>query len=370
MIVKIKYALIILILISKSVFAQQTIFDNQALSDDIKNGVDYIYNYEFAKAEKIYEMLIRERPDHPSVPLFHAMMLYWEYFPLTHSSAKSREFVSSLETGIDITEKTLKINENNTEGIFFNMIARLMLMQYYADNEMTKKIFPHISPAYKMASKGFMLKEELNEFYYSTGIYNYYREEYPEAHPGFKPIALFFPKGNKKLGLQQIDYAGEHTVFLSVEAFSYLVFIYMYYENNYATALEYAKKLNKRFPDNPLYLSYCIQLLLILKQYEEADYYINELWTYAKENRYFELLYLLYRGVIEEKKNKNFNLSEELYTKSLLISKDYGAIANEQSSFAYFGLSRIYNQQGNIKKAKDLRKTALSYSTFPKVNFD
>jgi hypothetical protein len=359
-----------LLLVVGKAFAQQPVFTDNQLKENIRLGVEYTYNYEFEKSERIYKMLVRERPNHPAAPIYYAMMLNWEYFPLTTTSPKSDEFVDSLLKSITICEKMLKKNEDNKEGIFFDLVARLMLMQYYADNDISKKVISHISPAYKMIREGFAYKEEINDFYYSTGIYNYYREAYPEAYPKYKTVAFFFPKGDKKLGLEQLDLAGRQSIFLGAEAISFLSYIYMYFERDNTNALKYSNLLHLQYPDNPLYLSNLIQQLLIVRQYDEAGTYLTRLSEGARENKYFEMLYLIFTGIIEEKKNENLDASEKLYIDAISISKSYGNLANDQVSFAYYGLSRIYNQKGNVKKSKEYRKTANTLSTFREVNFD
>jgi hypothetical protein len=368
---RIFYSLCVLIaIIGGKIPAQETIFNNEQLKAQIRQGVEYTYNFDFAKAEEVYKMLARERPGHPAGPAYYSMMLYLKYFPLTEKSEKADVFVDSLLKSISFCEKILKKDETNVDGIFFDLLARLMLMEYYADNDLSKKVISQISPAYKMMRMGFLLKDQFSDFYYSTGLYNYYREEYPEAYPRFKAIAIFFPKGDKKIGLEQLEYAGENSIFLGAESMSYLYYIYMYYERKYSAALDYAKILNKKFPNNPIYVSARIQLLLLLKKYDDAGPFLIKLAESAKRNLYFEMLYYIYSGIIEEKKYKNYELSEKLYSKAIYISSDYATLTSEQLSFAYFGLSRLYAIKGDAKQSKEFRKTANSLSSFRNINFD
>ena len=61
-----------------------------------------------------------------------------------------------------------------------------------------------------------------SDFYFFTGVYNYYREAYPEAYPVYKPLALLFPKGSKTKGLEDLLIASKNSIFLKAEAFSFL----------------------------------------------------------------------------------------------------------------------------------------------------
>lgn len=362
--------IILLYLSMQTLFAQKPVFTNERLKESIRYGVVCTYNYDFDKADEIYKILVRERPDHPATTIFYAMMIYWENFPLTGTSAKSIIFVDSLLKSISNCEIMMRRDQDNKEAIFFDLVARLMLMQYYADNDLSKKVIAIVSLAYKLIRKGFLLKDEIVDFYYSTGLYNYYREAYPEFYPKYRAFALFFPKGDKKLGLQQLDYAGENSVFLSAEATSFLYYIYMNFESNYVIAMNYVNILNNHYPNNPLYLAARLQLMLLLKDYDDVQPYFNRLAGFSEKNRYFLMLNMIYKGIFEEKKNKNYEISKKFYFDAINISKDYSKVANDQLSLAYFGLSRIYNLEGNAKKSKEYRKTAISLSTFPEVNFD
>jgi tetratricopeptide (TPR) repeat protein len=243
-------------------------------------------------------------------------------------------------------------------------------MQYYADNDLSKKVISHVTPTYKMIRQGFGLKEEINDFYYSTGLYDYYREAYPEANPRYRTVARLLPKGNKQLGLQELDYSGRNSIFLGAESYSFLYYIYMFYEKNYSTALKYVKILNETYPDNPLYLSARVQILLLLKQYDNASPFMIKLSSYAANNRYFKMLGDVYTGIVEEKRDMNYESSQKFYFEAIAISKEFVNQTNEQISFAYFGLSRIYAMKGDLKKSKEYRKTANSLSSFRDVNFD
>jgi hypothetical protein len=357
-----------LILIGRQISAQESFFKDGQLKEEIRQGVDCIYNYNFEKAREIYKTLVRERPNHPVTPVYYSMILYWENYPLTIKSRKAGEFVDSISRSILLSERMLKKDENSIEGIFFDMVARLMLVEYYADNDLNKKVFTIAPSVYKLIRSGFTLKDEINDFYYSTGMYNYYREAYPEANPRFRALAILFPKGDKKLGLLQLDYSGRKSIFLGAESISILYYIFMFYEKNYSTGLEYADLLNKKYPNNPLYLSARIQLLLLMEKYEDATISLAQLAV--NKNSYFEMIGDIFKGVLEEKKNKNYVLSQTLYESAISISNKFDYKSNEQLSFAYFGLSRLYSLKGEIKKSKEYRKTANSLTSFRDVNFD
>ena len=65
---------------------------------------------------------------------------------------------------------------------------------------------------------GFDLMHKNPEFYYTTGLYNYYREQYPESHPGYKTVVWVLAGGDKEKGLQLLHKASKEALFTKTEA--------------------------------------------------------------------------------------------------------------------------------------------------------
>jgi hypothetical protein len=352
-----------------NISAQESILSDSLFIMQIKAEVDSIYNYQFENTEKVYLELEKKYPDHAFTQLFYALMLYWKYFPIVPESEFHAEYVNRIEKAIALAESSLDKDKRNTEAIFFNLMSRMLLMQYYADNQVSSKVVPHLGRAYKMVTSGFDLKEEMVDFHFSTGVYNYYREAYPEAHPVYKPVAYFFPEGDIELGLQQLEYNWKNGVFLDVESLFFLVYINLNFEKNYEATLKYLDYLNNSYSNNPLYVSYRIQALLITENYDLAESYISKLEKMKTSNDFFLIVSNIYKAVILEKKNHQNKKAAKKYAKAVQDIEKYGNFANGYSSFAFYGLSRIYREIDK-KKSKEYRKIADNLSVYSHINFD
>ncbi len=361
--------LIVFLFQTISLTAQESILSDSVFMLRLKTEVDSIYNFQYKNSEKTYIELEEKHPDHAFTQLFYALMLYWKYFPITPESEYHDEYINRIENAILAAENILDEDKNNTESIFFNLMSRMFIMQYYADNQMSSKVIPHLSRSYKMITSGFDLKEDMTDFYFTTGIYNYYSEAYPKAHPIYKPIAYFFPKGNIELGLQQLEYNWKNGSFLGTESLFFLIYINLNFEANYSAALHYLKPLNDSYPNNPLYISYRIKTLLMLKEYELASEYILKLKQMKTKNDYFLIVSEIYEAVILEKRNHNQTKAATKYAKAVQSLEKYGNYGNAYSSFAFYGLSRIYSEKDK-KKAKEYRKIADDLAVYPHINFD
>jgi len=101
------------------------------------------------------------------------------------------------------------------EYLLANLCARGMLLMFYAENDLIMEVIPLTISAYKYLRRAFDFASICTDLYYFTGVYNYYREAYPEAHPVYKTLAFLFPKGNKtKSSIWQMQARGSSIMLL------------------------------------------------------------------------------------------------------------------------------------------------------------
>ena len=236
--------------------------------DQVRIGINQVYNCDFDSAEKTLVYLRRSYPSHPITPFFEGLIYYWKFYPLIPGNPGSQEFEEIMEETWE-RSRTLKENGQETEGVFFELMARSFIVMYYADNGHSSRAISHLGKIYRDIMASFDLQEEFNEFFFITGLYNYYREAYPEAHPVYKPAAMFFRKGDKTSGLEMLRFAAKETNFMRVESALFLSLIYINFENKVDSAVRYASQLYQDFPGNGYFLAKYAETLLIDHQYEE-----------------------------------------------------------------------------------------------------
>ncbi len=337
--------------------------------EKIKEGVENIYDLKFDDAKKDY-WYIKSRYPGNSIPyLFKGMMIYWEYFPLIPGTAESKLFVENLEKCLDLSEKYLKKNGDDAEHLLSGLGALGMLLMYYADNGQTRNVIGLAAPTYEYVMKAFDYTNVYSDFYFITGLYNYYREAYPEARPIYRPVVVFFPHGNKKLGLQQLKIASDSAIFLQAEAFSFLAGIYLTFENNPSAAVEYSRRLVSRHQNNIIFQTGYVRDLLLDKKYSKAEEILDSI-PYPVYNRYLQARIDVFKGVLYEKKFKNDKMAEQYYWSGVSKSEEYKTFANDYEAYAYFGLSRISERKGDKKNMKKYRKLADNMAPYAYINFD
>lgn len=316
------------------------IFQDSSTMIIIKKGIGHIYNFQFEDAENIFKTINGKYPGHPVTYMYKAMLIYYENYPLVPGSAKSKIFEAQLWTGIRVCEEG-RAWEEDPEKLLIDLCARGMLMLFYSENEMNSEVISMTPATYKGILKSFQFNSVYPDFNCFTGLYNYYREAYPEHHPVYKAIAFLFPAGNKEKGLKELEYAAKNSTVLRAEAVSILSWICIHYENDFLNAFNYSKSIYDSFPSNLYFKAEYIKNLFLLKKYNEAEQVIT---TSPDENNiYFRGQLSIFKGLIQEKKYRNYDLAEKFYREGIDNLKSFNARGKEFADYGYKGLQRIKN---------------------------
>ncbi len=341
---------------------QNRLLDNPEVLEEINSCLSNIYNFRFEKARVCLDKVEKYTPNHPANSFLKAFLMYWEYYPLVPGHEKEEEFLAYMEDCIESSEDWVSKEESELEAIFFDLFSRAFYVMYWADNGKPGKVFPHLNVMYRHAMEGFGLKEKFNEFYFTTGLYNYYVEAYPEKHPAYKPVVMLFRDGNKPLGLNQLEYCSENAVFLRVEATFFLSLLHLNYEEDLEKASSYAARLYREFPANTYYAGKYLEILLYNKKYFFAPVILNKLKSW--EDPFSQMQYYLYKGYYEEKANKNYSLAAENYNRALEISEQFKDFTNPYNAIAFMGLGRLEQRKGNFSKSNRFYRKARNASSY------
>jgi hypothetical protein len=334
----------------------------------LKRGVDDIYDCRFERAREVAGELKGQYPNHPVIYLYSGMIKYWEKHPLIPNSQNSASYESDMLKCIKLCEEAQTYGDY-PEYLLANLGARGMLLMYYADNNLTDKVNPLVISTYRYLRESFGYSSVYPDFYFFTGLYNYYREAYPEAHPIYRMLAFLFPKGDKEKGIDEIIIAAKKSIMLKAEAYSFLSYIFINFENNYQTSLTFTRGLHELYPSNRHFLAGYIKNLLLVKKYDEAEKITASLKNEAG-SPYFNAQLSVFNGILKEKKYHDYVQAQRYYNKGISELSEFGYYGNDFSSYAYFGLSRISGIKNDKENRKTYRKMALQLTSYKKVNFD
>ncbi len=348
--------------------------DAQMLHDSstvrkIKKGVDYMYNMEFDKALPLFAEIEKLYPGHPVNHLLKGILLYWKNYPMLPASESREAFENNLRTGINLCSGNQYSARYEAESLLANICSRGLLLLYYNENDLTFKVITLATSTFKYILKAFDHVSVFADFYYPTGLYNYYREAYPNMNPVYKPLASLFPPGDMTRGLKELVRAAELSIFLKAESYSILAYIYAGFENDFRKALLYSGILTKKYPLNPYYKALHMKNLLVMKEYDQVESMIN-LAGNNTGNAYFDAQLLILNGLIQEKKYKNYSDARQLYEDGISAIAFTGDYGNEYCGYAYLGLSRICEHDGDKAGKKAFHRKGYGLLDFKKITFD
>ena len=271
-------------------------------------------------------------------------------------------FISNMDRAIALAGDMLARNPGSMEGVFFDMHARAFKAMFWADNGKPAKVIADLNNMYRSTMLGIEYKETFNEFYFSSGLYNYYIEAYVEKHPQYKPLALLFRKGDKEKGLEELEYAINNTTYIKHEARLFMSLIQLNYEKNMELALEHAAQLYNLFPKNIYYAGQYLIILLHSEQYTVASTLNAKLAK--KKEPFHRIIYQMTEGFISEKQKNDPVLASKQYKEVIRLSKKQGPIAHLYEAIAYAGLARIADKEEDPLTARRHRRTSSRLSDY------
>jgi predicted Zn-dependent protease len=355
----------LLIFLALNASAQDKLLDQPNTLEIVKKGLHYIYNTETRKAEQYIHLVEELIPQHPVAPMMRALNINWSSNPLESDTPEFRKLLGYLQLSLDRTRVHLKNDPEDQEAVFFAMAIHGWLAQFYDEEGNTFKALNSAKKAYHFMKIGFEKLDQSPEFYFSTGLYNYYRVQYPESNPIYKPFVWFFREGDKELGLKQLDHASKEAIFTRVEASMYLAHIFLRYENQPARAVRYSGELVKAFPKNTFLLINHAEALLAAEEYSKAFNLIESLLVEQKD--LYRMSGEIFYGIYLEKYTRDIDGAEKWYQKSLVTGNDLGARADNKKSLAFAGLARIAAARNQKEAARDHYRNALKLAQYDGV---
>ncbi len=284
----------------------------------ILKGADYIYNCQFDNARETFHEVIELYPENPAGYFLDAMVEWWQIITYRNSRDYDDIFLKKIERVINKCEAILAEDPYDIGALFFKGGALGYRARYYVVRKSWFNAATDGYNAFDILLKCYEVAPNNHDIMLGTGIYNYLAEKLPEEYPMMKPLVAFVPKGDKKLGLLQLQAAARHARYSSVEAKIALMQIYYDFEKNYGEALKIAEELHNRYPNNAMihrYYGRCLVTQWYLNEFEnqwrdmlkryidkqpgydvytarEALYYVGYA-LYAKQNYDMSLKYFL-----------------------------------------------------------------------------
>jgi predicted Zn-dependent protease len=233
-------------------------------------AINQMYNYKFYEADKEFRWLHLRYPKHPMPYFLMGLAEWWKIVPNTDITGYDERCLSYMDSTINLAEKLYDNSENKLEPAFFLAAAYAFKGRLYAERKKWTKATFAGRNALKYFDQCKGSADFSPELLFGDGIYNFYAQWIPENYPILKPILAFFPKGNKQLGIKQLEKTANTAFYTRVEARYFLAQIYST-ENQYDKAYEMSKYMYEQYPDNPFFERYYARSAFVLGKLAEAE---------------------------------------------------------------------------------------------------
>jgi hypothetical protein len=339
---------------------------DKGLQFRITENVNALYNFDFETAERGFRVMQYQYPDHPLPYFLLGLSTWWKIAPDIENDKYDDLFIQQMDVVIDKADELLDKDPKNKEAAFFLAGAYGFQGRLYSE----RKSWTRATFAGKNALKYLNLsrgEEELGpELLLGDALFNYFSVWIPENYPLLKPVVAMFPKGNKALGLKQLEDVAQNAFYARIEAQYFLFRLYASEEKQPYKALAITDYLHSKFPNNPYFhRSYARHLYTVgriteaKEMSEQILQRIDEKWTGYESNsgRYAAFYIAQYYDRIGDQRE-----AKKYYLKTL----SYGEESESQESgyylYSLIALGKMANQEKNKPLAKSYFNQVKKYA--------
>jgi len=213
---------------------------------------DTILQARFADANTALASVCPPAPT-PACDGLREVALWWEIQENEHSRLLDSRLQAAATTAVASAERWTTQDPRNGEAWFYLAGAYAPVSQWRVlrgERLTAARDGKRIKDALERALE---LNPMLQDAWFGIGLYHYYADVAPTALK-FLRFLLLLPGGDRVKGLQEMLRAREHGELLRGEADYQLHWLYLWYEQQPARALELLQGLDSRYPSNPLFL--------------------------------------------------------------------------------------------------------------------
>ncbi|MDG1276736.1 MAG: tol-pal system protein YbgF [Algoriphagus sp.] len=296
---------------------------DKGLQYRITKSINSMYDFNFPVAERDFAVIANQYPEHP-LPYFLVALGYWWRIEVdVTKETYDKSFLKYLDLAIEKAQFMYDDDKTNKEAAFFLAAGYGFQGRLYSERKSwTKAAWAGRNALkYMELSRG---EAEFNpELLLGDALFNYFSVWIPENYPLLKPVMALFPKGNKQLGLQQLEEVATNAFYTRVEAQYFLFRLYASEEKKPYEALQISEYLNTKFPNNPYF----------------HRSYARHLYTVGRWN---------------ESVKQSFEILDRIDAKQTGYESNSGR-------YAAFFIAEYYDRTGDVKEAKKYYQKTISY---------
>ena len=325
---------------------------------ELDGAVQNLYNFKYDKAEKQFRSLRRRYPHHPMPYFLLGLSTWWKIMPTNFQTKQyDKIFYAYMDTANTYSEQLAKADPKNYEAYFFLSAANGFDARLNAERHNWRKATVSSKRSLNYLQKSREANGLSPEFLFREALFNYYAVWIPENYPLLKPVLLFFPKGDKKLGLDQLRNVATNGFYTSVEAKVFLMRILHNEEHQTSAAFPVAQGLARKYPDNGYFERFYAYLCFDQAQFAECERVSRDILEKinvgmpgyeASSGRYAS--YFL--GYLMQFKYRDLTKAKDFYQRCIVFAESNGETEGGFYLFANASLAKLADQANDAAAAR------------------
>ncbi|WP_192821699.1 lipopolysaccharide assembly protein LapB [Rufibacter sp. LB8] len=331
---------------------------NESIMNELGGAVDNMYNFKFETAEKQFKSLRRRYPKHPMPYFLLGLSNWWKMVPSNINDSRfDAPFLAYMDTTITLAEDLYDKDKKNLEAAFFLSAANGFGARLHSERKNWRKAAVMANRSLDYLQKSRKANGLSDEFLFGEALFNYYAVWIHENYKMLRPILYFFPKGNKQLGLRQLQQVAFNGFYTGTEAKFFLMKIYANETNNGPAAMALSQYLASTYPDNPYFQRFYARMAFTqgnLTLTEQASLQILEkikqrAFGYEAISGRYASFYL---GYVNQHKNNDLAKAKAYYQQCISFAEQSGEKESGYYISSFLNLARISDKEKNVKQAK------------------
>ncbi|KAA3609887.1 MAG: hypothetical protein D8M58_08415 [Calditrichaeota bacterium] len=251
-------------------YAQDSSLWTPPEKDSLLVILDHAYNLEFDSFEKKVDAYQKKYPDRPEALFVDVVALWIKVTTDLHNPKYNETFDEALDNISD------KLDDFDDDHPLYEVA------QFYVNATAGFKAIMHVARKnwFSAALEGRVAVRGIEDALegkipnpdakFGTGLYLYYADLIPNRYPILKPLFIFYPDGDKKRGLTDLQETIDTGIFARVVAAYMNSVILFTREKKYAKAFKIMKELSDTYPQNPIFLMWQISIATRMRKHSLA----------------------------------------------------------------------------------------------------
>jgi hypothetical protein len=250
---------------------QVLLLENKDIQIASTQAINDMYNFKFDRAEQQFRWIKQRYPEHPIAYFLLGLSQWWKINTDIDNTQYDDRFLAYIDSAIYFAKRLYDQPHQRIEGAFFLAAGYGFEGRLFGERKSWTKAAVASKNSFKYFEDCKGNSYLSPELLFGDALFNYFSVWIPENYPLLKPVMIFFPKGDKVLGLKQLEEVSRNAFYTRTEAQYFLMHILGSYENNVPEALMISEYLHKTFPDNSYFHRSYARLLYSAGYGSEAE---------------------------------------------------------------------------------------------------